>query len=333
MKPISLVAIASQLPETVVTNDFFPPVTRPGLMFAPPTTRRHIQRDETAAEMLARAAGKLVQRLNLTPERDIDLLFTNVTIPDAPFTGCGAEVARLVSARPQWILDLHNTGCVAFIYMLELARHLMQTTGAKTALLCTAQTAAGRVYADPRLREKPQAAVPGDGFGVGYVVANEVSPVLSVVHRAYTDYAGDMRVISDDGRKWWELGEEPFYVDFDETRVAEVIRRGNRLVPEVAFEACREAGVGARDIDLLVTNQPNRYFLRNWREALELPQEAHADTFDAYGNMFGAAIPITLDEAIVAGRIKSGGLLALAGFAHAGDYAAAALIRWRQNDN
>ncbi len=171
MKPVSLVAVASQMPETIVENDFFPPVTRPGLMFVPPTTRRHLQNDETAAEMLARGAGKLIERLNLTPARDIDLLFTNVSFPDMPFTGCGAEVARMLGARPQWVLDLHNTGCVAFVYMLELARHLMQTSGAKTALLCTAQTAAGRIFADPRVREKPQAAVPGDGFGVGYLVA------------------------------------------------------------------------------------------------------------------------------------------------------------------
>jgi 3-oxoacyl-[acyl-carrier-protein] synthase-3 len=113
--------------------------------------------------------------------------------------------------------------------------------------------------------------------------------------------------------------------------VAAVIRRGNRIVPEVIAEACREAGVASRDIDLLVTNQPNPYFLRNWREALELPPSAHADTFDTYGNMFGAAIPITLEEAIAAGRLKPGALLALGGFAHAGDYAAASLIRWRQN--
>jgi 3-oxoacyl-[acyl-carrier-protein] synthase-3 len=328
MKPISLIAVASQMPKTIVGNDFFPPATKPGLMFIPPTTRRHMQHDESATEMLAHAAGKLIERLNLKPAHDIDLLFTNVSVPDEPFNGCGAAVARLIGARPQWVLDLHNTGCVAFIYMIDLARQLMQTTGAKTALLCTAQTAAGRIFADPRLREKPQAALPGDGFGVGYVVAGDESPVLSVVHRTYGEYAGDMRMICDDGRPWWVPGDLPFYVDFDDAKVAHVIRRGNRLVPEVMFDACRAAGVTARNIDLLVTNQPNQYFLRNWREALELPQEAHADTFDTYGNMFGAAIPITLDEAIAAGRIKPGGLLALGGFAHAGDCVAAALIRW-----
>ena len=328
MKPVSLIAVASQMPETIIGSDFFHPIDKPGLMFMRPTTRRHMRRDESAADMLARAASKLIDRLNLTPARDIDLLFTNVSVPDAPFTGCGAEIARFLGARPQWVLDLHNTGCVAFIYMMELARHLMQTTGAKSALLCTAQTAAGRIFADPDLRDKTQSAVPGDGCGVGYVVAGSQSPILSLVHRAYGEYAGDMRLICDDGSQWWEKHDRPFYLDFSEKKVAQVIIRGNRMVPEMIFEACREAGIIAREIDLLVTNQPNPYFLRNWREALELPQEAHPDTFDKYGNMFGAAIPITLEHAILDGRLKSGDLLALGGFAHAGDYAAAAIIRW-----
>jgi 3-oxoacyl-[acyl-carrier-protein] synthase-3 len=111
--------------------------------------------------------------------------------------------------------------------------------------------------------------------------------------------------------------------------VASIIERGNRIVPEVVTLACREAGVRPRDIDLLVTNQPNPIFLRNWREALELPPELHHDTFDVYGNLFGAAIPINLEDAIRRGKLEAGALLALAGFSHAGDYSAAALIRWR----
>ncbi|WP_329303484.1 hypothetical protein OG410_39010 [Streptomyces sp. NBC_00659] len=36
-------------------------------------------------------------------------------------------------------------------------------------------------------------------------------------------------------------------------------------------DLCRRLGVATADIDLLVTNQPNRTFLRNWTEALQLP--------------------------------------------------------------
>lgn len=45
--------------------------------------------------------------------------------------------------------------------------------------------------------------------------------------------------------------------------------------------------------------------------------------------MFGAAIPVTLDRAIEASQVKDGDLLVLGGFAHAGDFAGAAAIRWR----
>jgi 3-oxoacyl-[acyl-carrier-protein] synthase-3 len=92
--------------------------------------------------------------------------------------------------------------------------------------------------------------------------------------------------------------------------------------------ACAEAGVSPRALELLVTNQPNPIFLRNWREALELPREKHHDTYDTYGNLFGAAIPVILEDALRNGKLSPGGLLALGGFSHAGDYTAAAIIRW-----
>jgi len=329
MTAVSLAGVSSYLPERVVTNDFFAADTtgRRG-MFTAPATRRHVARNEMAAEMIERAASRLVGRLNLDPAADIDIILTNVTIPDQPFTGCGAEVAHRLGSNPTWVIDLHNTGCVSFIYMMELARRLMNDSAARSALLCNVQNAAGRVFAHPDVRQTPQAPVPGDGCGVGYLVANDTSPILSVVHRLHGDCARDMVVSADDGRYYWEPGLSPIKVAFTEERVASIIARGNRLVPEIVQEACRRAAVATRDIDLLVTNQPNPIFLRNWREALELPSESHHDTYQKYGNLFGAAIPINLEDALTAGKLKAGDLVALGGFSHAGDYCAAAVIRW-----
>jgi 3-oxoacyl-[acyl-carrier-protein] synthase III len=326
---VSLLGVASYLPERVVTNDYFAPDTaaRKG-MFRAPSTRRHVARDELAVDMIERAGRRLVDRLNLDPARDVDVLFTNVTVPDQPFTGCGAEVAHRLGAHPRWVIDLHNAGCVSFIYMMELAQALVRATDARGALLCNVQNAGGRVFAHPEIRLRSHAPVPGDGCGVGYLAASEVAPILTAMHVCHGEFASDMTVASDDGRHYWEPGQSPISVAFTEPRVAAIINRGNRLVPEMVTAACARAGVAARDIALLVTNQPNAIFLRNWREALELPPERHHDTFDRYGNLFGAAIPINLEDALAAGKLAGGGVLALAGFAHAGDYAAAALIRW-----
>lgn len=332
-EPISLMGVASYLPEKIVTNDFFAPgaAARRG-MFTAPTYRRHVAPDETAASMIERAAKRLLSELALDPATDIDILLTNVSVPDEAFTGCGAEVAHRIGSRPRWIFDLHNGGCVSFILMLELSRLIMQTTDARGALLCNVQNAGGRVFAHPEIRLRAHSPVPGDGCGVGYVARAGTSPLLSLVQRCHGDFAPDMLARADDGRRYWEAGASPMNICFDERRVASIIARGNQLVPEVVAAACAQAGVRPKDIDLLVTNQPNPIFLRNWSEALELPRERHHDTFDRYGNLFGAALPINLEDALACGKLAPGGLLAFGGFSHAGDYAAAAVFRWKAGE-
>jgi 3-oxoacyl-[acyl-carrier-protein] synthase-3 len=246
-----------------------------------------------------------------------------------PMLGCGAPLTRVLGCQPRQIIDLHNSGCVSFVFMMSLARSLMQTTGARTALLCNVQNAGGRVFAHEDNRKRPQSAIPGDGCGVGLLVANDESPVLSLVTRSYAEFADDMRVKCDDGKQWWEPRQAPMYIDFTESRMAQVVSRGNRIVPEVVREACRQAEITTKQLDVLVTNQPTPIFLRNWREALELPVEAHVDTFAEHGNLFGAGIPICLERAIDSGRARRGSKLALGGFSHAGDYAGAAVIHWQ----
>jgi len=324
---LSLLGVASYLPERIVTNDFFAPgaATRRG-MFTAPTTRRHVG-EESAVDMIERAARRLIDEQGLIPAHDVEVLFTNVAIPDQAFTGCGAEVAHRIGARPRYVVDLHNTGCVAFIVMMDLARRMLDGKGG--ALLCNVQNAAGRVFTQPGVRVKSQAPVPGDGCGVGWLVPGAASPVLSIVQRCHPENAADMIAIGDDGRHYWQQGTSPIGIGFTDQRVASIIERGNRMVPEIVREACGVAGVDVSAIDLLVTNQPNPIFLRNWREALELPPERHHDTFDRYGNLFGAALPIDIDDACAAGKLRPGDLLALGGFAHAGDYTAAALVRWQ----
>ena len=91
---------------------------------------------------------------------------------------------------------------------------------------------------------------------------------------------------------------------------------------------CDRIGLKPKDIDLLVTNQPNRVFLRNWREALELPRERHATPLTSAATCSLQASPSTSIAPSPKGRLKKGDLVMMAAFAHAGDFAGAAAIRW-----
>ena len=100
-------------------------------------------------------------------------------------------------------------------------------------------------------------------------------------------------------------------------------------MPDVLREACRMAELPPAQVGTLITNQPNRLFLRNWREAMQLPATRHVNTFEKHGNLFGAALPICLEEALQTGQLTPDSHVLMGGFSHAGDYAAAAVVHWR----
>ncbi|MGK5642204.1 3-oxoacyl-ACP synthase III family protein [Streptomyces sp. URMC 126] len=332
MQPVGIVGFGSHLPENVVGPEFFHDPDAPvdpfanAPLFKVPATRHHVAPGERASDMIAKAARPLFERLGGRPP--VDVLLTNVLLPDDPFMGVGAQAAHRMGIDPEWIVDLHNGGCASFVYMLELARKIMADGSARTALVAVAQNAAGQMFAQSEVRKRPHAALPGDGCGVAYLRAGGGSPILGVRKRSTPAYAEDLGLRASDGRKYWEPGTGQADIWFDPEKRTEIRERGNTLVPELVRELCADLGEEPSRIDVLVTNQPNRVFLKNWREALDIAPERHLDTFDRFGNLYGAAVPVTLDQAARAGGLRSGDLVVMSGFAHAGDFAAAAAVRW-----
>lgn len=327
---IGILGTGSYLPGEPVPSEAVAPANDPTAkspLFRPPALRHYIAAGETASEMITRAAQPMFERLGIDPWGNVDLLITNTLLPDLPITGCGADAARRLGCHPELIVDLHNGGCAAFPYMLQLAPAIMAGSGAKHALLCAVQNIATQMFGQPKIRLTSQAAVPGDGCGVAYLVAGEGSPVLGATVRNDPASAADMRVALED-RRYWEAGTDEFNVTFNPDAFQEIITRGNTLVPAVVQELCKALELQPADIDVLITNQPNRQYLRNWRRELGVDPSQHFDTFDRFGNLYGAGAPITLDCAVREGRVNDGDLVVLAGFAHAGDLAAAAAVRW-----
>jgi 3-oxoacyl-[acyl-carrier-protein] synthase III len=330
---VSLTDVSTYLPGEPIGADYYAQFAgsddlAANLMFRAPKFRHHVGSDETVIDMVERAAQGLIERHGRDVIANVDVLITHAQMPDVPFYGGGGGIAHRLGMRPNWVLDLHNGGCAAFVLGLKVARQLLASGQGRTALIAVAQNAAGQIFDQPGVRRKAQSSVPGDGAAVGLVTVSDESPILDIECRTYGEYAGDMTLVIDPLRKWWQPGPGEGRIGFTETNIAKVLARGNQQVPEVALAVCDRISLLSKDIDLLVTNQPNRVFLRNWREALEVPESRHLDTFDECGNLFGAGIPINLDHAISEGQAKPGDVIMMAAFAHAGDFAGAAAIRW-----
>jgi len=330
---VSLIDVSTYLPGEPVPAEHYAQYAesdelRDNLMFRAPRYRHHVAADETAIDMVERAAAGLLDRHGPDALADVDVLITHTQMPDMPFYGGGGAMAHRLGMKPSWVIDLHNGGCAAFVLGLKMAANLLESGQGRSALIAVAQNAAGQIFDQPTVRRKAQAAVPGDGAAVGLVTVSDESPILDMECRTYGEYAGEMTIAVDPPRKWWQPGIFLSDTAITESKITKVLARGNRQVPEVAYAVCDRIGLKPKDIDLLVTNQPNRVFLRNWRDALELPEERHRDTFDECGNLFAAGIPVNLDRAIADGQVKKGDVVMMAAFAHAGDFAGAAAVRW-----
>jgi 3-oxoacyl-[acyl-carrier-protein] synthase-3 len=107
----------------------------------------------------------------------------------------------------------------------------------------------------------------------------------------------------------------------------EVFKVAVRSLSEVAQEALVANGMTTADIDLFIPHQANRRILEATAKRLGLSDEQVYINVDRFGNTSGASIPLALDEANRAGRVKDGDIVLLDAFG-GGFTWASALLRW-----
>ena len=163
---VSLLDISTYLPGEPVSADYYAGFAesddlRENVMFRAPRFRHHVAKDETAIDMVEQAAAGLVERHGQDAIANVDMLITHVQLPDTPFYGSGAGMAHRLGMKPNWVLDLHNGGCAAFVLGIKVARNLLASGEGQTALIAVAQNTAGQVFDQPTMRRKAQSSVSG----------------------------------------------------------------------------------------------------------------------------------------------------------------------------
>ena len=107
----------------------------------------------------------------------------------------------------------------------------------------------------------------------------------------------------------------------------EIYKFAVRVLPEVILEALDANGLEVTDIDHIVPHQANARIVESVLGRLGIPIEKCWLNLDRYGNTSSASLPISLDEANRAGRLKKGDLIAMMAIG-AGMTWGSALMRW-----
>ncbi len=107
----------------------------------------------------------------------------------------------------------------------------------------------------------------------------------------------------------------------------EVFKFAVRALETSIKEALKLANYSVADVDLLIPHQANIRIIDHVIKKMAFPKDKVFVNLQKYGNTSAASVPIALDEAVAAGRVKEGNLLALSGFG-AGLTYGANIIRW-----
>src|ERR1700722_5525173 len=322
---LQIIGTGSYVPDNLVTNEQlkqthgFDPEwieQRSGIQ-----QRRHLPAEPAPSDMAAAAGSRAMQAAGVKPE-DIDLLVLGTFTPDhfCPSTACLVQ-DRLGLEVPAFDV---SAACSGFLYALTPAAQYVATGNAKTALVIGADT--NSRYMNPR----DQRVFPlfGDGAGAAILTRAGKEHGLLRYQLGADGGGGPLLVIPGGGTRMptsasmIQAGDQ--YVKMDGRQV---FKWTVRALSDTVALVLKEAGLSVHDVSLHLLHQANIRIIDAAVDQLGIPKEKVFNNIQRYGNTSGGSIPIALDEAFRAGRIKPGDTLMLCGFG-AGLTWGTALFRW-----
>ena len=200
--------------------------------------RRHLQGDETLADLATRACLLALDDAGRTGA-EVDHVIVSTFTADRVTPGLAPEVARVIGADRASAVDL-NAACAGFLYGLDQAAALVESGRASVVLVCGAEALSRVIDHDDR----STAVLFGDGAGAVVVAGGELE--LGV---------GGF-VLGADGAQ-----ADLLYAERDERVLrmqgSDVYRHAVRRMTAASREALQRAGRTVEDIDLFVAHQAN----------------------------------------------------------------------------
>lgn len=258
---------------------------------------------ESTCSMAATAAREAMDRAGVSAG-EIDAIVLSTATPDHLLPATAVNLQAELGATRAAAFDI-SAACSGWIYGMTVAEGLMHSGVVETALVIGAEKMSSIVD----WHDRSTCVLFGDGAGAAVLRRNTDDAdkgILSAFMRSDGAFAELL---------WRPSGgaKVPFSAEVLENRSSFVHMAGRETFKHAVHsmsEACDRALAGAgltgKDIDLLIPHQANVRIIEASAKYANLPMEKVFVNVDRYGNTSSASIPIALDEAIEAGRVKSG---------------------------
>jgi 3-oxoacyl-[acyl-carrier-protein] synthase III len=323
---IAILGTGSYAPARVLTNADLAQIvdtsdewifTRTGIR------ERRIAAPEERTSDLAAAAGRAALADAGLTAADIDLVIVATVTPDMqmPATACLVQ-HKLGIPLHAACFDI-GAACSGFIYALDTAWAMLGSGRYRHALVIGAEKFSSIVD----WKDRSTCVLFGDAAGAAVLGPSRGSAALLGAklysEGAYTDLLYIPPASGTNGTHP-PVPEAPRKVVM---KGREIFKIAVREMEDAAREILEQHRIHADTISCVIPHQANLRIIDAIAQYLELPLERFFINVDRYGNTSAASIPLALDEARRAGRIRAGDTTLLVAFG-AGLTYGSALVRW-----
>lgn len=323
-----ILGTGSYAPERVLTNDDLAHMvdtsdewirTRSGIR-----ERRVAAPGEMTSDMGVQAARRALEDAKLTAA-DIDLVIVATVTPDTPMPASACLIQHKLGVPTTAACFDLNAACSGFVYALDTACAMIGSGRYRKALVIGVE----KLSAVIDWQDRTTCVLFGDGAGAVVVGgSDEPDRGLLGTRLGTLGDGADLLYISHGGTTSPSTPESIAQRDHCiRMKGKEVFKLAVRAMDEAARDILEQQQIRADQISLVIPHQANLRIIEAISQYLELPMERFVVNVDRYGNTSAASIPLALDEARRAGRIKPGDLTLLVAFG-AGLTYGSALIRW-----
>ena len=264
--------------------------------------QRHIAAEgELTSDLGIAAARQALIRSGIDPV-EIDLVICATATPDRTFPATAVKIQHGLGITKGAAFDIQAV-CSGFVYALTTADNFLKAGQFKRAVVIGAETFS-RIL---DWTDRGTCVLFGDGAGA---VVLEAQPQ----HGTREDRGILSTIIRSDGRY-----ENLLFVDGGpgSTKTTghlrmngrEVFRHAVQKIHGVIEETLITTGYTADEIDLYVPHQANKRILDGIARKLGVGPEKIVVTLEKHGNTSAASIPLALNDAFEAHRVKDGHLI------------------------
>jgi len=333
---IKLTGIGSATPSKIITNsdlENFLDTDNEWIKTRTGIEQRHVlgygEGDDTQLRQLFVRASENALQMSKTEAEEVDLVICCTSSQEDLF-GDASFVANELGCSNAFCFDL-TAACTGFLFGMVTASQFLSGRGSGVGKALVVGGDALTRFVD--WDDRNSAILFGDGAGAMVMESQEGGGgVMGYSAHSNGKGACDLMMGYKGEKRTIDIPGQPFdisTVSYNPMTMngRAVYKFATREVPVVLQEAMDAANISAQDVDWLLLHQANIRIMETISARLGIPMDKVITNLSDYGNTSAGSIPLALDEAVRAGKVKKGDIVACAGFG-AGLSWASAIIRW-----